>query len=394
MDSIKKIFKTGFGPSSSHTMGPANAATDFLTDCPNADHYKVILYGSLAATGKGHLSDKILRKQFIDKNLIIEWQPTVFLPEHPNGMEFFAYDANNNTLLSQKYFSIGGGDISKDGTHSADKEVYPLKTMTEIMQYLKTKRLWEYVAENEDTDIWEYLAQIWKTMQESIHNGLDHEATLPGILNLPRRASSVYSKLHGMNKTLRDRYLAMAFAFAVAEENASGSKIVTAPTCGSCGILPSVLFSHTLSYDVTEKRLLHALATAGLIGNVIKYNASLSGAEVGCQGEVGSACSMAAAALCQLLGGSNQQIEYAAEMGLEHHLGLTCDPVCGLVQIPCIERNAFAALRAMDAGYYATFTDGTHIISLDKAIHVMKTTGMDLPSLYKETSLGGLALND
>jgi L-serine dehydratase len=213
-------------------------------------------------------------------------------------------------------------------------------------------------------------------------------------LNLPRRASSVYSILNGMNQTFRDRYIAMAFAFAVAEENASGSTIVTAPTCGSCGILPAVLYSHSLSYNATNKRLLHAMATAGLIGNLIKYNASLSGAEVGCQGEVGSACSMAAGALCQLLGGSNNQIEYAAEMGLEHHLGLTCDPVCGLVQIPCIERNAFAALRAIDAGYYATFTDGTHLISLDKAINVMKNTGLDLPSLYKETSLGGLALGN
>ncbi|MDR1792564.1 MAG: L-serine ammonia-lyase [Bacteroidales bacterium] len=392
MDSIKKIFKTGFGPSSSHTMGPANAADNFLRKCPAADHYKVILYGSLAATGKGHLSDKILRKQFSNKQLEIEWQPKIFLPEHPNGMEFFGFDTANNVLLSCKYFSIGGGDISLDGTHSADKNVYPLCKMKDILEYLKTRRLWEYVAECEEEDIWDFLSQTWKTMQTSIHNGLDHEGTLPGSLQLPRRASSVYSKLHGMNHTLKERYFAMAFAFAVAEENASGSQIVTAPTCGSCGVLPAVLHAHALSYPATEKRMLHALATAGLIGNIIKYNASLSGAEVGCQGEIGSACAMAAGALCQLLGGSAQQIEYAAEMGLEHHLGLTCDPVCGLVQIPCIERNAFAALRATDAGYYATFTDGTHLISLDKVINVMKNTGLDLPSVYKETSLGGLAL--
>ncbi|MDR1718746.1 MAG: L-serine ammonia-lyase [Dysgonamonadaceae bacterium] len=394
MDSIQKIFKTGFGPSSSHTMGPANAADAFLADCPQAAAYKVILYGSLAATGKGHLSDKALRNRFEGKQLTIEWQPQVFLPEHPNGMEFFGYDTGGALLLSQKYFSIGGGDISKDGTHAADRDIYPLNKMKDIMGYLKTRRLWEYVDECEDKSIWDFLAQTWQTMLESIHNGLDHEGTLPGCLRLPRRASSVFSKLHGMNNRLKERYSAMAYAFAVSEENASGSKIVTAPTCGSCGILPAVLYSYALAYNATEKRILHALATAGLIGNVIKYNASLSGAEVGCQGEVGSACSMAAGALCQLLGGSANQIEYAAEMGLEHHLGLTCDPVCGLVQIPCIERNAFAALRAMDAGYYATFTDGTHIISLDKVIHVMKNTGLDLPSVYKETSLGGLAVEN
>jgi len=373
-------------------MGPANAADAFLANCPDAASYKVILFGSLAATGIGHLTDKILIKQFADRKLAIEWQPEVFLKEHPNGMEFFGYDANGGELLSQKYFSIGGGDISTDGTHSTDNDIYPLSTMKDILNYLKTRRIWEYVDECEDDGIWDFLAQTWRTMHESIRNGLDHEGTLPGCLQLQRRASSVFSKLHGMNKSLKERYYAMAFAFAVAEENASGSKIVTAPTCGSCGILPAVLYAHSLTYNATEKRILHALATAGLIRNVIKYNASLSGAEVGCQGEVGSACSMAAGALSQLLGGSAQQIEYAAEMGLEHHLGLTCDPVCGLVQVPCIERNAFAALRAIDAGYYSIFTDGTHIISLDKVINVMKNTGLDLPSLYKETSQGGLAV--
>ncbi|MDR1757671.1 MAG: L-serine ammonia-lyase [Bacteroidales bacterium] len=394
MDSIKKIFKTGFGPSSSHTMGPAFAAKDFLHDCPAANHYKVILYGSLAATGKGHLTDEVLLKQFYPLPLTIEWQPAVFLKEHPNGMEFMGYTTDDSLLLSRKYFSIGGGDISMDGTRAADQNIYPLKKMNDILNYLKTRQLWEYVAEFEGPDIWDFLSESWQTMQASILHGLDHEGTLPGGLHLPRRASSVYSKLHGMNNVVRERYLTMAFAFAVAEENASGSQIVTAPTCGSCGILPAVLYSHTLSYEITEKRMLHTLATAGLIGNIIKYNASLSGAEVGCQGEVGSACAMAAAALCQLLGGSTRQIEYAAEMGLEHHLGLTCDPVNGLVQIPCIERNAFAALRAVDAGYYATLTDGNHLISLDKAILTMKNTGHDLPSLYKETSLGGLAANN
>lgn len=391
MDSIKRIFKIGYGPSSSHTMGPVNACIKFLENVKDASRFKVTLYGTLAATGKGHLTDVALLRQFPKDNLEIEWKPDIFLPEHPNGMEFFAYDTDDNIIKQQKYFSLGGGDISTDSTRGKDQHVYELSNMQDILDYLKTRRIWEYVDECEGSDIWDYLAEVWHVMQESIKNGLEHESTLPGIIKLPRKASSVYSRLQGMNHVLKQRYSAMAYAFAVAEENASGGKIVTAPTCGSSGILPAVLNVYTEYYEKNDKKILHALATAGLVGNLIKYNASISGAEVGCQGEVGAACSMAAAAMNQLQGGSPQQIEYAAEMGLEHHLGLTCDPVCGLVQVPCIERNAFAAVRAIDAGFYSLFTDGTHLISFDRVVKVMKATGHDLPSLYKETSLGGLA---
>ncbi|MDD4142139.1 MAG: L-serine ammonia-lyase [Bacteroidales bacterium] len=391
MDSIRNIFKIGVGPSSSHTMGPVKASQLFLKMIGDAPKYKVALYGSLAATGKGHLTNIAISKQFANKILEIEWHPDIFLPEHPNGMVFFALDSDGNVLKSQKYFSIGGGDVSTSGTRDDEKQVYPLNKMTDILEYLKTRKLWEYVDECEGGQIWGYLDEIWAVMKTSIRNGLEHESTLPGVLHLPRKASSVYSRLHGMNQFVKRRYMTMAYAFAVAEENASGQTIVTAPTCGSCGVVPASLFTYSENYEHYEKKILHALATAGLIGNLIKHNASISGAEVGCQGEVGSACSMAAGALCQLLGGSPHQVEYAAEMGLEHHLGLTCDPVCGLVQVPCIERNAFAAVRAIDAASYSILTDGKHLISFDKVVRVMKATGNDLPSIYKETSLGGLA---
>lgn len=392
MNSIKEIFKIGFGPSSSHTMGPAKAAEEFLKLVPDAEKYKVILYGSLAATGKGHFTDVAIRKKFSTKDIEIDWQPDVFLPEHPNGMEFFACHADGSLIRSQKYFSIGGGDISVDGKRKDDRMVYPLSTMKDILDYLGSMRLWEYVNECEGEDIWDYLHVVWEKMQQSIKDGLEHESTLPGCIKLPRRASTVHSKLAGMDYSIKRRYSAMVYAFAVAEENASCHEVVTAPTCGSCGILPAVLQTYANYYNAGEKKILHAIATAGLIGNLIKTNASISGAEVGCQGEVGSACSMASGAAAQLLGGSAHQIEYAAEMGLEHHLGLTCDPVCGLVQVPCIERNAFAACRAVDAAMYALTTDGQHMISFDRVVKVMMATGHDLPSLYKETSEGGLAL--
>ncbi|MBP5782609.1 MAG: L-serine ammonia-lyase [Bacteroidales bacterium] len=392
MNSIKEIFKIGFGPSSSHTMGPAKAAEEFLKLVPAAEKYKVILYGSLAATGKGHFTDVAIRKKFSPKDIDIEWQPNVFLPEHPNGMEFFACHTDGSLIRSQKYFSIGGGDISVDGKRKDDRMVYPLSTMKDILDYLGSMRLWEYVNECEGENIWDYLHVVWEKMQQSIKDGLEHESTLPGSIKLPRRASTVHSRLAGMDSSIKRRFSAMVYAFAVAEENASCHEVVTAPTCGSCGILPAVLQTYANYYNAGEKKILHAIATAGLIGNLIKTNASISGAEVGCQGEVGSACSMASGAAAQLLGGSAYQIEYAAEMGLEHHLGLTCDPVCGLVQVPCIERNAFAACRAVDAAMYALTTDGQHMISFDRVVKVMMATGHDLPSLYKETSEGGLAL--
>lgn len=245
----------------------------------------------------------------------------------------------------------------------------------------------------EGPEIWDYLAEVWETMKAAIARGLDAEGVLPGPLNLPRKASSYYIRAKGYKDSLRSRGLVFAYALAVSEENASGGKIVTAPTCGSCGVVPAVLKHLQESREFSDARILRALATAGLVGNIVKYNASISGAEAGCQAEVGVACSMASAAASQLFGGSPAQIEYSAEMGLEHHLGMTCDPVCGLVQIPCIERNAYAAARALDANIYSAFTDGHHRVSFDKVVEVMKQTGHDLPSLYKETSEGGLAKN-
>lgn len=392
METIKNIFKIGVGPSSSHTMGPVKASRIFLSLVPDAFRYQVTLFGSLAATGRGHLTDVALLDAFDPKNLEIVWKPEVFLPQHPNGMEFVAFDENDKMLKKKQYFSIGGGDISETGVRNEDKHVYPHSTMNDILNYIGNRKLWEYVAECEGKDIWNYLDGIWKQMRIAIQNGLEHESTLPGVLQLPRKASTMYSRVQGFNEALLRRYITPVYAFAVAEENASGQMIVTAPTCGSCGVIPAVLYTYYQYYEKNDKKILHALATAGLIGNLIKYNASISGAEVGCQGEIGSACAMAAGAFCQLMGGSSYQVEYAAEMGLEHHLGLTCDPVCGLVQVPCIERNSYASIRAIDAAIFALISDGKHLISFDRVVRVMKATGHDLPSLYKETSLGGLAL--
>lgn len=392
MESIRHIFKIGRGPSSSHTMGPAKAARLFQELTPGACRYEVTLFGSLAATGKGHMTDVAIADELSGTPTEIVWEPEKFLPEHPNGMEFAAFDGQGAEMLRKRYFSVGGGDISETGKREDDVAVYSLSTMKDILAYVGNRKLWEYVAECENDDIWDYLDSVWKAMRQSIVGGLEHESTLPGKLQLPRKASTMYSRVQTMNTSLQHRYSTPVYAFAVAEENASGQTIVTAPTCGSCGVLPAVLYTYYQQYEHNDKKILHALATAGLIGNLIKYNASISGAEVGCQGEVGSACAMAAGAFCQLMGGSSYQMEYAAEMGLEHHLGLTCDPICGLVQVPCIERNAFASIRAMDAAVFALISDGKHLVSFDHVVRVMKATGHDLPSLYKETSQGGLAL--
>jgi L-serine dehydratase len=291
-------------------------------------------------------------------------------------------------------FSVGGGALAEEGhDKGSTPEIYDMNRMSEILYWCERtgRNYWEYVQQCEDEDIWDYLAEVWKTMREAIERGLDQEGVLPGPLNLRRKASTYYIKAKGYKDNLRSRGLVFSYALAVSEENASGGKIVTAPTCGSCGVVPAVLYHLQKSRDFSDMRILRALATAGLIGNIVKHNASISGAEAGCQAEVGVACSMASAAASQLFGGSPAQIEYAAEMGLEHHLGMTCDPVCGLVQTPCIERNAYAAARALDANIYSALTDGNHRVSFDKVVEVMKQTGHDLPSLYKETSEGGLA---
>ncbi|KGN71454.1 L-serine ammonia-lyase, iron-sulfur-dependent, subunit alpha [Porphyromonas sp. COT-239 OH1446] len=396
MESIKQIFRIGYGPSSSHTMGPVRAAQMFLERCPEACSYTVTLYGSLAATGKGHMTDTALLNILTPHApTTIEWLPDVILPFHPNGMKFDAYDTHGQIIDTFTVFSIGGGTLAnEDFNEQRIKEIYPEHNMRDIMRVLSKSGMsyWEYVEQYEDSDIWDFLDEVWTVMQEAILSGLEAEGVLPGGLGLKRKASTYLVKAQGYGAaSIKSKGLVYAYALAVSEHNASGGRVVTAPTCGSCGVIPAVLYHLQQSRDFSRKRILRALATAGLFGNVVRTNASISGAEVGCQGEVGVACAMGAAAACQLFGGSNLQIEYSAEMGLEHHLGLTCDPVCGLVQIPCIERNAFAAARALDANTYGTFSDGQHRVSFDQVVEVMRKTGHDLPSLYRETSTGGLA---
>lgn len=394
MESIRKIYKTGLGPSSSHTMGPRFAAEKFRLKNEPASTIRITLYGSLAATGKGHLTDKVLRESFPEDKVKIIWEKDTVLPQHPNGMKFEALDDKNNLLDEWTVFSVGGGDIEDEEIKSQKVSVYPHSKMTDILKWCHQngRTLWEYVEIHEGEEIWKFLADVWKTMKESIIRGIEHEGVLPGILHLPRKASSYYIKARSSAGTLQKRALVFAYALAVSEENAGGGTIVTAPTCGSCGVVPAVLYHTQNTYDFSDIKILRALATAALIGNLVKENASISGAQVGCQGEVGTACSMAAGAAAQLFGATPSQVEYAAEMGLEHHLGLTCDPVAGLVQIPCIERNAIGAGRAMDACAYALLSDGQHRVSFDKTCLAMKETGHDLPDIYKETSEGGLAL--
>lgn len=395
MESLRELYRIGNGPSSSHTMGPKKAATIFLKRNPMASAFRVTLYGSLAATGKGHMTDvAIINVLEHSAPVEIIWESGTVLKFHPNGMKFEALDPEGNVVDEWTVFSVGGGKLSNESSEAdAPKSVYGMTTIHEIQRWCEKngRTYWEYVEECEGAEIWEYLAEVWDVMKKAIDRGLESEGVLPGGLGVRRKAVGYYIRAKGYVDTLKNRGLIYSYALATSEENAAGGLIVTAPTCGSCGVLPSVLFHLKLTRDFRDIRILRALATAGLFGNIVKKNASISGAEVGCQGEVGVACAMAAAASCQLFGGTPAQIEYAAEMGLEHHLGLTCDPVCGLVQIPCIERNAYAAARALDANIYATFSDGKHSVSFDRVVQVMKQTGHDLPSLYKETAEGGLA---
>ena len=395
MESIKQIYRIGHGPSSSHTMGPRRAAEMFLVRNREASRFNVTLYGSLAATGKGHMTDVAILEVLspVAKTNII-WEPKIFLPFHPNGVLFESFNGNYENMDSWTIYSIGGGTLANDTYNELTQgQVYEMETIKEIQEWCEKTgySYWEYVEQCEGKDIWDYLAEVWETMQQAVRNGLDAEGILPGGLGIRRKASDYMIRAKGYGSSVKSRGLVYAYALAVSEENACGGKIVTAPTCGSCGVMPAVLYHLKESRDFRDSRILRALATAGLFGNVVRTNASVSGAEVGCQGEVGVACAMAAGAASQLFGGTTAQIEYAAEMGLEHHLGLTCDPVCGLVQIPCIERNAFAAARALDANTFSNFSDGKHRVSFDQVVEVMRQTGNDLPSLYKETSEGGLA---
>ena len=394
MESLKELYKVGCGPSSSHTMGPKRAAERFAERCRAVDAYRVTLYGSLAATGKGHLTDVAIRDVLEPLAPVeIVWKPDIVLPFHPNGMLFEGLKADA-VVDSWRIYSIGGGALANETSRlEVPRSIYPMTTIAEIKEwcYREGKTYWEYVDDCEGSEIWDYLDHVWTVMCETIERGLNNDGVLPGGLKVARKASTYWVKSKGYTASLSSRAKIYAYALATAEENASGDTVVTAPTCGSSGVVPAVIYHLATSRDFLRIRILRALATAGLFGNIAKCNSSISGAEVGCQGEVGVACAMAAAAACQLFGGTPSQIEYAAEMGLEHHLGLTCDPVCGLVQVPCIERNAIAAARALDANIYATLSDGSHLVSYDKVVEVMNETGHNLPSLYRETSEGGLA---
>ncbi len=353
MESIREIYKIGVGPSSSHTMGPKRAAERFLARTGGATSYCVTLYGSLAATGKGHLTDKAILDVLTPvAPTEIVWKPDVFLPFHPNAMKFEALDGMGKVIDEWVVYSIGGGDIAEEGQSRVHNHVYEMTRIADIQAWCEKTghNYWEYVEQCEGPEIWDYLREVWHVMKAAVERGIEAEGVLPGGLGVRRKAVTYYVHAQGYTGSLKSRGLTYAYALAVSEENAAGGQIVTAPTCGSCGIVPSVLYHLHTSKGFSEDRILRSLATAGIFGNVVKTNASVSGAEVGCQGEVGVACAMAAAASCQLFGGTPAQIEYSAEMGLEHHLGLTCDPVCGLVQIPCIERNAMAAARALSSG--------------------------------------------
>lgn len=411
MESVKTIYKIGVGPSSSHTIAPTRASMKFKEHTAGAASYRVTLFGSLAATGKGHMTDRAICNSLAPVPCEIVWKSSIVPEFHTNGMLFEALDAGGQVFASHSFYSVGGGDLSDgpaldDASHDlgplcdmdedSHKEIYKHSRMKEIRQHMDKHGItyWEGVEYIEGVQVWDYLRVVWKQMQNTVEEGLRESHVLPGGLHLKSKARNCMVRASGMKQELRGRALVAAYALATSEQNARGGVVVTAPTCGSCGVLPGVLYHLHKSHDFSEDEILKALATAGLFANIIKANASLSGAEVGCQGEVGSACVMAAVAACQLFGGSDSQIECAAEMAMEHNLGLTCDPICGLVQIPCIERNAFAALRALDASMYALLGDGSHIISFDKVIDTMGKTGKDIPSIYKETALGGLAALD
>ncbi|MBQ1255216.1 MAG: L-serine ammonia-lyase [Clostridia bacterium] len=394
MQSLRYLYRIGRGPSSSHTMGPLAAAERFLAAYPTADSYRVILYGSLAKTGRGHMTDFILREVFGKRalDIVLDCEtPTDF---HPNTMDILAFTGGEE-IARIRYYSVGGGEILADGEQFAEHdEVYPLNSYTEISRYCREKeiRLWQYVEECEGEEIWEYLSEVWDVMQNAIKEGLEAQGILHGGIGTQRKARYLYRQKHiDESEETKTNRLICAYAYAVSEQNASGGEIVTAPTCGACGVVPAVLKFLQPKRNFTKEQILHALAAAGIVGNLIKTNASISGAECGCQAEIGTACSMAAAAAAELYELDLDQIEYAAEMSIEHHLGLTCDPILGLVQIPCIERNAIAAMRALNAVNLADFLADSRMISFDMIVETMYETGKDLKVIYRETSEGGLA---
>ncbi len=394
MKSIKNLFKIGYGPSSSHTMGPSFAALNFSENFPEADFIKVVLYGSLAKTGKGHGTDRAIMETLKSIKTEIVFDTTTQGIKHPNTIDFIAYK-NQDILGKKRFYSIGGGEIREDGNESlVPPEIYKEKNFSEIAEYCKSKniRLSDYVFEHEEKDIKPFLIDVWNTMKNSILEGLSKTGTLPGGILVDRKAQFLYNQKHiEESPQTKENRLVCSYAFAVSEQNADCGIIVTAPTCGSCGVVPAVLKYMQEKNNFSDEDVVRALAVAGLIGNIVATNASISGAECGCQAEVGTACSMASAALCELFEMGIDQIEYAAEVAMEHHLGLTCDPVCGLVQIPCIERNAVAAMRAINALSLSNFLYGSRKVSFDVVVETMYQTGKDLSHLYRETSEGGLA---
>ncbi len=377
-------------------MGPRKAAKDFLARHPEAESYECTLFGSLAATGRGHLTDYAIETVFKGRKLNILWEPGIIKPLHPNALTLKGFDKEGSLIGEETYYSVGGGKVQTETDFgSKAKEVYPslLSQMNKILRYCDREgcQIWELAVKYEGEEILDYMEEIWTIMEKAVKRGLLEEGVLKGGLKLPRKACQYYTQAQDFSGPLGYTAKAISYALAVAEENAAGGKIVTAPTCGSCGVVPGVLYYLQETYRIPRVKILRALLTAGIVGNVCKHNGSISGAEVGCQGEVGVACAMASAGAAYLLGGSIYQIEYAAEMGLEHHLGLTCDPMLGLVQIPCIERNAMATMRALNHATYALLSDGRHRVSLDNVISVMMETGEALPYIFKETSQGGLA---
>ncbi len=394
MQSLRYLYRIGRGPSSSHTMGPLTAAKRFIAENPGAQRYKVILYGSLSKTGKGHMTDTILEEAFEGKSCDIVFDFDTPTDRHPNTMDFFAYSYGNETA-KKRYFSVGGGEVVEEWEKAAPhEEVYNFNSFTEISNYCREKdiRIWQYVEECEGEEIWAYLSEVWSVMQKAIKEGLEAEGVLHGGIGTRRKARYLFRQKHiDESEQTKLNRLICAYAYAVSEQNASGGTIVTAPTCGACGVLPAVLKFLKFKRNYSDTEIIHALATAGIIGNLIKTNASISGAECGCQAEIGTACSMAAAAAGELYELDLDQIEYAAEMSIEHHLGLTCDPIMGLVQIPCIERNAIGAMRALNAVNLADFLADSRKISFDMIVETMYETGKDLKVMYRETAEGGLA---
>ena len=394
MQSLKYLYRIGQGPSSSHTMGPLAAAKRFLDEAPAAQAYRVILYGSLAKTGRGHMTDLAIRQVLAQREHEIIFDLDTVIDRHPNTVDFIALD-NGREICRKRFFSIGGGEVVAEGEEcETHNEVYQLNSFTAISEYCHEReiKLWQYVEECEGPEIWEYLESVWEVMQDAIKRGLAAEGVLHGGLGTQRKAKHLYRQKHiDESVETKTNRLICAYAYAVSEENAGGGTIVTAPTCGACGVLPAVLKHLQIKRGFSDVDILRALATAGVIGNLIKTNASISGAECGCQAEIGTACAMAAAAAAELYELDIDQIEYAAEMSIEHHLGLTCDPIGGLVQIPCIERNAIAAMRALNAVNLAGFLADSRKISFDMIIDTMYETGKDLKVIYRETSEGGLA---